>query len=46
MDDSLIEAPRRNATSEARHWRNYAQALAEPFALLTPIAVRLGYPET
>ncbi len=28
------------------HWRHYAQALAEPFALLTPVAVRLGYPET
>lgn len=27
------------------HWRNYAQALAEPFAVLTPVAVRLGYPE-
>jgi hypothetical protein len=27
------------------HWRHYAQALAEPFALLTPVAVRLGYPE-
>lgn len=30
----------------AGHWRNYAQALAEPFARLTPVAVRLGYPET
>lgn len=27
------------------HWRAYAQALAEPFALLTPVARRLGYPE-
>lgn len=27
------------------HWRKYAQVLAEPFALLTPVAVRLGYPE-
>jgi tetratricopeptide (TPR) repeat protein len=27
------------------HWRHYAKALAEPFALLTPVAVRLGYPE-
>jgi hypothetical protein len=25
------------------HWRNYAEALAEPFALLTPVARRLGY---
>ncbi len=29
----------------AGHWREYAQALAEPFALLTPVAVRMGYPE-
>lgn len=28
------------------HWRHYAQALAGPFAALTPVAVRLGYPET
>ncbi|MCA1714340.1 MAG: adenylate cyclase, partial [Gammaproteobacteria bacterium] len=27
------------------HWRAYTQALAEPFALLTPVARRLGYPE-
>jgi len=26
-------------------WRAYAQALAEPFAMLTPVARRLGYPE-
>ena len=29
----------------AGHWRDYAQVLAEPFALLTPVAVRMGYPE-
>ncbi len=29
----------------AGHWRQYAQALAEPFAVLGPIAQRLGYPE-
>ncbi|MEO6102203.1 MAG: tetratricopeptide repeat protein [Pseudoxanthomonas sp.] len=29
----------------AGHWREYAQALAEPFAMLTPVAVRMGYPE-
>jgi hypothetical protein len=29
----------------AGHWRVYAKALAEPFALLTPVARRLGYPE-
>ncbi len=27
----------------AGHWRDYAQALDEPFALLTPVARRLGY---
>ncbi|PPJ41012.1 MULTISPECIES: tetratricopeptide repeat protein [unclassified Pseudoxanthomonas] len=27
------------------HWRQYADALAGPFAMLTPVAVRLGYPE-
>ena len=29
----------------AGHWRDYAQVLAEPFAQLTPVARRLGYPE-
>lgn len=29
----------------AGHWRAYVQPLAEAFALLTPVAVRLGYPE-
>lgn len=28
----------------AGHWRNYRQPLAEPFAMLTPVAERLGYP--
>ena len=28
------------------HWRHYADALAGPFAALTPVAVRLGYPES
>jgi hypothetical protein len=27
------------------HWRDYADALAVPFAMLTPVAKRLGYPE-
>jgi len=27
------------------HWRNYAQVLKAPFAVLTPVAQRLGYPE-
>jgi tetratricopeptide (TPR) repeat protein len=30
---------------ESGHWRKYAQALAGPFAALTLVAVRLGYPE-
>lgn len=29
----------------AGHWRAYAGPLADAFALLTPVAVRLGYPE-
>jgi tetratricopeptide (TPR) repeat protein len=28
----------------AGHWRHYANALAEPFARLAPLARRLGYP--
>ena len=28
------------------HWRAFAQPLAAAFALLTPVAVRLGYPES
>ena len=27
------------------HWRRYTEALAAPFALLTPVAKALGYPE-
>lgn len=27
------------------HWRAFAEPLAEAFAVLTPVAVRLGYPE-
>ena len=30
----------------AGHWRAYADALAEPFRLLTPVARRLGYETT
>lgn len=29
----------------AGHWRAYADTLAEPFAALTAVALRLGYPE-
>lgn len=28
------------------HWRQYAGALAEPFAMLRPVSTRLGYPES
>lgn len=27
------------------HWRKYADVLVEPFARLSPVAVRLGYPQ-
>ncbi len=27
------------------HWRNYRDVMSAAFAKLTPIAVRLGYPE-
>lgn len=44
-----IELPTPGSVGLARfpagHWREYAQVLAEPFALLTPVAVRMGYPE-
>jgi hypothetical protein len=30
----------------AGHWRNYRAGFEEAFAILTPAAVRLGYPET
>lgn len=29
----------------SRHWRNYAEALAGPFAALNAVARRLGYPD-
>ena len=29
----------------AGHWRHYAKALEAPFALLAPVAQRLGYPQ-
>ncbi len=44
-----IQVPPVEALGPARfpagHWRQYAEALAEPFALLTPVARRLGYDE-
>jgi len=30
----------------AGHWRQYADALAEPFAMLRPVSMRLGYLES
>lgn len=33
------------ATIEAGHWRRFAQVLRAEFALLGPVAARLGYPE-
>ena len=30
----------------AGHWRQYADALAEPFAMLRPVSMRFGYPES
>lgn len=33
------------STIEAGHWRRYVQVLSAEFAKLTPVAVRLGYPE-
>lgn len=42
----LAEPPSSGARRfPAGHWRHYAGALAGPFAALTPVAVRLGYPE-
>ena len=32
-------------TIEAGHWRRFAQVLAAEFALLAPVAARLGYPQ-
>lgn len=29
----------------AGHWRHYREAFGQAFAMLTPVAVRLGYPE-
>jgi len=35
-----------NAHFQAGRWRDFAEPLAGAFATLTPVAVRLGYPET
>lgn len=44
-----MPAPPRSALGAGRfragHWRAYAGPLAEAFAVLTPVARRLGYPE-
>ena len=43
-------APRDNATNPQNfppgHWRAFAEPLAAAFALLTPVAQRLGYPQS
>jgi tetratricopeptide (TPR) repeat protein len=42
----LTEPPSSGARRfPAGHWRHYADVLAGPFAALTPVAMRLGYPE-
>lgn len=48
LDTTLYEPPASAAGPPrfaAGHWRHYREALAEPFALLAPVALRLGYPE-
>jgi hypothetical protein len=47
LGGAALPAPARvgSAGFPAGHWRQYAQALAGPFATLAPVAVRLGYPE-
>jgi hypothetical protein len=44
-----LPPPPPNALGVSRNvpgaWRNFAEPLAEAFALLTPVAVRLGYPQ-
>lgn len=40
-----VPGPFDQAHFPSGRWREYAQVLAEPFALLAPVAVRLGYPE-
>ena len=40
----LPPAPFRTARLPAGRWRAYASALGEAFAVLQPVAMRLGYP--
>jgi hypothetical protein len=45
---SIAEAPARSLGPQhfaPGHWRAFAEPLAHAFALLTPVAQRLGYPE-
>lgn len=46
--DLLLQAPETVGPVRfpAGDWRRYADALAEPFAVLSPVAVRLGYSAT
>ncbi|WP_162455091.1 tetratricopeptide repeat protein [Pseudoxanthomonas kalamensis] len=46
-----LEVPQRADVTAAKffpagHWRRYAQALEEPFAVLAPVAAAFGYKET
>lgn len=47
--ETRLPAPSLQRLGQARlpagHWRLYADSLAGPFAALTPVALRLGYPE-
>ena len=45
MELAADERPLSRAHFISGHWRRYADVLAEPFALLTPVAKALGYPE-
>ncbi|WP_454832792.1 tetratricopeptide repeat protein [Pseudoxanthomonas wuyuanensis] len=46
LDTAMPPPPRAGARRFPEgHWRNYAQALKQPFAVLAPVAQRLGYPE-
>ena len=48
LETSIAPAPERALGPQhfvPGHWRAFAEPLAAAFALLTPVAVRLGYPE-
>ena len=43
--DSAPESPLGQLNFAPGHWRAFAEPLAAAFALLAPVAQRLGYPE-